>query len=245
MNNIKLENIINKYLNSNKIKDNAINGLQIEGEKKIKNIITSVSINIKLINKTIKNKANTIIVHHGILWHNDNHKIYGIKRKIIKKILLNNINLYAWHLPIDIHPKIGNNISIARKINIKKIISHSKKKFPVLICKTNNDKIYKKILKLSQNIHYIKSKNKKIHIIGICSGSGQKFLEKAILLYNIDTYISGEISENIFYIIKSYNINFFALGHYKSEINGINNLGKFIKKKNYIKTKFIKINNPY
>ncbi len=245
MNNLKLNKIINKYLNNNFIKDNSINGIQIEGKKKIKNIITCVTINDFIIKKAIFNKVDTLIAHHGILWKNNIFSIRGIQKKRIYKILLNNINIYAWHLPLDIHPKIGNNVILAKKIKTKiKILPTNK--FPVLICKINNQKnIFKKIKKQTKNFFFYKSKKKNIKKIGICSGCGEKFLEKSILEYNIDTYITGEISENSFYIFKEYDINIFIIKHYISEIYGIKKLGEWIKKKFKINVNFLNSFNEY
>ncbi len=245
MNNFKLNNIINKYLNSNKIKDNSINGLQIEGKKKIRHIITCVSINNFIIEKALFYKADTLISHHGILWKNDIPNIIGIKKKRIYKILTNNINIFTWHLPLDIHPKIGNNVLIAKKFNINiKILPTNN--FPVLIGKTNiNNNIIKIIKKKHKNIIFLKSKKKNIKKIGICSGLGNKFIEKSILNYNIDTYITGEILENNFYIFKEYDINVIIMKHYISEIYGIKKLGQWIKKKFNLKINFINTFNNY
>ncbi len=237
MNNIKLNKIISKYLKSKYIRDISFNGMQIEGKKKIKNIITCVTINKYIIKKTILNKYDAIIAHHGILWNNSIPNIIGILKKRIHKIILNKINIYSWHLPLDIHPKIGNNIQIAKKnyINIKKLPN---KNFPVLIGKIKNKKKIYNLIK-NKNIYFYKSIKKSIYKIGICSGNGSKFLEKSILDYNIDTYITGELSEKDFYIFKEYDINIIILKHYISEIYGIKSLGKWIKNKLNLNVTFI------
>ncbi len=248
MNNYKLEYLINKYLQSNFVKDNTINGLQIEGKKKIKIITTGVSINKKLIKKSIAYKTDAIITHHGLFWKKKISPIVGITKKRIKEILLHNINLYSWHIPLDIHPKIGNNIKLSNFFNIKNIINLPTQKFPVLIGyikKQSFNNFYKsKIKNHIKNIFCLKNKTE-IYKIGICSGAGCIFLEKTILNYNIDTYITGEINENTFNLIKEYKINYFSIGHYYSEILGIKSLGKWIKNFLHIKTKFININNPF
>ncbi len=245
MNNLKLSNIIDKYLNSNEIIDNSVNGIQIEGQKNIKKIITCVSINDFIIEKALLYKIDTLISHHGILWKNDNSNILGMKRKRIQKILNNNINVFTWHLPLDIHPKIGNNVLIAKKFHILiKILPTNN--FPVLIGKINSKiDIIKKIKEKYKNIFFLKSKRKKINKIGICSGLGNKFIEKSIINYDIDTYITGEILESDFYIFKEYDINIITIKHYISEIYGVKELGKWIKDKFHLKVKFINTFNKY
>ncbi len=230
MNNLKFNKIINKYLKTKNIKDNSFNGIQIEGKKNIKKILSCVSINDYVIKKAIFNKYDTLISHHGILWKNISPNIIGIQKKRILKILTNNINIFSWHLPLDIHPKIGNNVILAKKfnINIKKLPKYN---FPVLIGKIKNRKNFWNFIKKNKNIKFYKSKKKSILKVGICSGLGGKYLEKSILNYNIDTYITGELLENYFYTFKEYDINVIVLKHYISEIYGIKNLGKWIKKK--------------
>ncbi len=233
MNNIEFEILLNSYLKSNNIIDNSLNGIQIGGNNKINKIITGVSITIKLIKKSILLKCNTIIVHHGLLWKNN--ILSNFNKLIISKLLKNNINLYVWHIPLDIHPKIGNNIILSKKLNLQINILPNQNN-PFIICKNNkNNKLINKIKKIFKIFIFYKTK-KKINRICLCCGKGDNFIETTIIKYNIDTYITGEISELNFNIIIKYNINLIILGHEKSEIYGIEKLSKVIKKKFNIKT---------
>lgn len=239
MKNIKLEILLNKYLKNYNIKDKSLNGLQIGGKNIINKIITSVSLTPNLIKKSILLKFNTIIVHHGILWKNNNI-LSNFNKSIIKNILKNNINLFAWHIPLDIHKNIGNNILLSKKLNLKTKILPNKNN-PYIISKIyKKDNLIHKIKKIFKIFIYYKVK-KKINKICICCGNGNNFIEKSIIKYNIDTYITGEISEINFNIIKKYNINLIILGHEESEIYGIKKLSKIITKKYNIKTYNYKI----
>ncbi len=233
MKNLELEILLNKYLKSYNVIDNSLNGIQIGGNKEINGIITSVSLTPKIIKKSILFKYNTIIVHHGILWKN-NFILSNYNKIMIYNILKHNINLFAWHLPLDIHKKIGNNVILSKKLNLKNIILPSNNN-PFIICKNyKKNKIINKIKKIFKIFIFYKTK-KEINKICLCCGNGNNFIEKNILKYNIDTYITGEISEINFNIIKKYNINLIILGHEKSEIYGIKKLGKIINKKFNIK----------
>ncbi len=234
MKNIELEILLNKYLNNYNIKDKSLNGLQIGGINKIKKIITSVSLTPKIIKKCLIFNYDTIIVHHGILWK-DNYILSNFNKLMIKNIYKNNINMFAWHIPLDIHKKIGNNILLCKKLNLKiNILPNRNNHF--IICKIyKNNNLIKKIKKIFKVFIFYKCK-KKINKICLCCGNGNNFIEKTILKYKIDTYITGEISEINFNIIKQYNINLIIIGHEKSEIYGIKKLGKIITKKFNIKT---------
>ena len=95
------------------------NGLQIEGKTDLHKIIAGVSANQDLIEYAIDEQADALLVHHGFFWKNENPAITGIKRNRIKALLDNNINLFAYHLPLDAHPIVGNNIQLALRLNIQ------------------------------------------------------------------------------------------------------------------------------
>ncbi|QJC32292.1 Nif3-like dinuclear metal center hexameric protein [Enterobacteriaceae endosymbiont of Donacia versicolorea] len=247
MNNKQLEIIINDKLNTKlNIKDYIPNGLQIEGKKYIKNIILGVTACQKLLNFAVKLKADAIIVHHGYFWKNESPIIIGHKKKRIYTILINHINLYSWHLPLDLNTKIGNNIYLANLLDIN---IHGKINNFVFYGYLKK-KIYIKdfIIKITNKLHrtplyFGKNKFKKIHKIAWCSGAGQKFFEE-VVNFNIDVFITGEVSEMNIHIAREYDIYFVSAGHHATEKGGIIMLGKWLKNKFNLKTNFIDIYNP-
>ncbi|WP_343188029.1 Nif3-like dinuclear metal center hexameric protein [Buchnera aphidicola (Ceratoglyphina bambusae)] len=247
MNNIKLEKIINKKLNSNKYKDNIFNGLQIEGKKEINKIITGVSICEDLIKIAILKKADAIIVHHGMFWNKENKVINGIKRKRLKLILSNNINLYCWHLPLDCDEKIGNNVQIAKKLDIKIM---GKINYLLLWGIFKNSISYENLSNTIKKLYFRKpffyknnNINHKIKKISWCSGKGQNLILDAAN-FGIDAFLTGEVSEETVHYANENNIYFFSAGHHATEIDGIKKLGEWLNKKYYIDVNFVNINNP-
>ena len=97
MNNLELEHILKCKLNSNGINDYAPNGLQVEGKAEIQKIVTGVTASQALIDYAAAQGADAVLVHHGYFWKNENPCIRGMKGKRIKTLLLNDINLYAYH----------------------------------------------------------------------------------------------------------------------------------------------------
>ncbi|MGD6858626.1 MAG: Nif3-like dinuclear metal center hexameric protein [Enterobacteriaceae bacterium] len=247
MNNIKLEYIINKKLRSDTIEDYTFNGLQIEGKKNINKIVTGVTACQKLLNVAVKKKADAIIVHHGYFWKNESKVVRGIKRNRFKTILSNNINLYAWHLPLDLHPKLGNNYQLAKilEINIKNVldnflfVGNLKERTNRFIFKKRIEKIFKKKI-----IYFHYNKKKKIKNVALCTGAGQNLLNK-IDEKKIDTFITGEVGEQTMHLSKEKKINFYSLGHHDTEIWGILSLSNWLKKKLKIDVEFVNIKNPF
>lgn len=246
MDNFILENIINKKLSSHKYDDIVPNGLQIEGTKIIKKIITGVTACQDLIDESLLHNANAIIVHHGYFWKNETQYIHNMKRNRLKTILSNNINLYSWHLPLDVHSELGNNAQIAKKLNIctKGFI------IPYVFWGVIKDKITgldfaKKIEKKYKKhpIHIYKNAPLYINRIAWCSGRGQNFIREAYA-FGVDAFLTGEISEETTHIAKELGIHFFSLGHHATEKDGIKSLGNWLHNTYHLDVTFIDIDNP-
>ncbi|AAM67846.1 Nif3-like dinuclear metal center hexameric protein [Buchnera aphidicola] len=246
MENFLLEKIINKKLSSDQYSDVVPNGLQIEGEKIIKKIITGVTACQELLDKALSYGANAIIVHHGYFWKNESQCIHNMTRKRLTTILSNNINLYSWHIPLDIHPKLGNNAQIAKKLNIR-IKGYI---LPYLFWGTLEENINafdfsKKIEKKYEKkpIHIYANAPIYISRIAWCSGRGQNFIKQAYN-FGIDAFLTGEISEETMHIAKELGIHFFSIGHHATEKDGIKSLGKWLNNKYDLDVTFIDIHNP-
>lgn len=114
----KIINFLNNYLQVEKFEDHCVNGLQVEGKNEVKKIITGVSFNLELIAKAIDKKADMILVHHGI-FGKEFFQLKGFKKERVKDLLTNNISLAGYHLPLDAHPVVGNNILLIKKLGLK------------------------------------------------------------------------------------------------------------------------------
>lgn len=110
----ELENYLNTYFAIEQFKDYCPNGLQVQGDRDIKKVITAVTACQKLIDQAIAENADAIVVHHGYFWKGENYPIVGIKYQRIAKLIKNGIHLFGYHLPLDGHSKIGNNILLAK-----------------------------------------------------------------------------------------------------------------------------------
>lgn len=119
MNNLQLEKILNSKLSPELIKDYAPNGLQVEGCPQIKRVVTGVTASQALIDKAIERRADALLVHHGYFWKGEPEPIRGMKGKRIRSLIKSDINLYGYHLPLDIHPELGNNAELARLLDIE------------------------------------------------------------------------------------------------------------------------------
>ncbi|XBC44899.1 MAG: Nif3-like dinuclear metal center hexameric protein [Buchnera aphidicola (Schlechtendalia chinensis)] len=246
MKNTVLENVINKKLNSAQFNDCIPNGLQIEGSQKIKKIITGVTACQELLNIAVKKRADAVIVHHGYFWNNSEKTIKGMLRIRIKTILENNINLYCWHLPLDYHPKLGNNVQIGKMLDIK-LKGYILPLVPwgILKEKVTAKEMIATITKRFGRIpfHYECNASKKIMKVAWCSGKGQSFINAAAQ-FGIDAFLTGEVSEETIHVAKENNFHFFSIGHHASECGGIIALTEWIRNISNLDITFINVYNP-
>ncbi|MEJ2542656.1 MAG: Nif3-like dinuclear metal center hexameric protein, partial [Calditrichaceae bacterium] len=100
---------LHEYLKVDEFNDYCPNGLQFEGKAEINKIITGVSASVDLFEKAVENKADAIIVHHGLIWNFDRPIYKGGYKQRVKLLMEHDISLYGFHLPLDAHEKVGNN----------------------------------------------------------------------------------------------------------------------------------------
>jgi len=230
--------------------DYAPNGLQVEGKNKIKRICSAVTASDEAISEAILWKADALLVHHGYFWRGEDPVITGMKRQRIAKLLSHNINMYAYHLPLDCHPELGNNACLAKLFLVDSVQMHkaggtdnllwSGKLFEAMSGKKFTEFLEKK---LGQNPVHISGNDKPIRHIAWCSGAAQDFIEEANRL-GVDAYLSGEVSERTYYQAKELGIHYYSCGHHATERYGINSLGNHLSTQFELEHLFIDSNNP-
>ncbi len=251
MNRHKLEQYLAQLLKPEQIKDYAPNGLQIQGSEQITKIVTGVTASQALIDRAINEQVDAIIVHHGYFWKNESYVIRGMKHSRIKALLAHNINLFAYHLPLDIHPTLGNNAQLAALLGIKvtgplalenSLSIAVQGQLPETTSANDLALLINKKLN-RECLHITPPSNKKIKTIAWCTGGGQDYIELAAA-QGIDAFISGEVSEQTTHIAREMDIHFFAAGHHATERYGVKALGEYIAKEHGLEVVFIDIDNP-
>ncbi len=241
----KIVKFCEDYLKVSNFDDKCHNGLQIEGVERINKIITGVSLSEQLIKQAIQKKAKMIIVHHGLFnkFIQTPIEITGITKDRLKLILENNINLCGFHLPLDAHPIIGNNISLCRLLGVLDpkpfsigFVGELKEKMQF----NNFVNVVNQLLGIKAAV--IAGGPKQIKKIAIISGGASPYYPEAVKV-SADTFLSGDIREELTWEIPEAKINYINAGHYNTEKLGIKNLGELISKKFNIKVEFVDIPN--
>lgn len=233
-----------------KFRDYCPNGLQVEGAETIKNIVSGVTASQALIEAAIEYEADTILVHHGYFWRGEEPRVVGIKQRRLKQLLTHNINLLAYHLPLDAHPTLGNNAQLAARLGIEIDGRIAGTGDPAIgLCGCFNDA--KSLPELADHLRQtlgseptvIQAHNRPITTIGWCTGAAQGYIEQAAEL-GLDAYLSGEISEQTTHLARELGINYIAAGHHATERYGVQALGEHLASHFGVMHQFIEIDNP-
>ncbi|MGL4381881.1 MAG: Nif3-like dinuclear metal center hexameric protein [Vibrio sp.] len=251
MNNLQLEALLNETLSPQLIKDYCPNGLQIEGKTQVQRIVTGVTASLALIEAAIEHNADALLVHHGYFWKNESEAIRGMKGRRIRTLIQNDLNLYAYHLPLDIHPQLGNNAQLAQRLGI--CVEGGLEGHPQSVAMFGRLASPLTAQQLAQRIEQTLNRaplhiapeqaDKLIETIGWCTGGGQDYIELAASC-GLDAFISGEISERTTYAAREQSIHYFSAGHHATERYGIKALGEWLAQHHGLDVTFIDIDNP-
>jgi dinuclear metal center YbgI/SA1388 family protein len=225
---------LSALLQVQKIKDYCPNGLQVEGRKTIESIITGVTASQALIDVAVEKQADAIVVHHGYFWKGEDPCIKGMKKQRLAALLANDINLFAFHLPLDVHPNLGNNAQLASLLDIVatsgldvdnpfSVAMQGYFKQPL----THRELVERLQSSLDTNVLSEGQPEGVINSVAWCTGGGQGYIDLAAE-QGVDAFISGEVSEQTIHTAREMNVHFFAAGHHATERYGVKALGEHL-----------------
>jgi dinuclear metal center YbgI/SA1388 family protein len=243
----------NSLLQSERFTDYGPNGLQVEGRMHIRKIVSGVTASRAFIEAAIEAKADAIFVHHGLFWRGQTGVVTGWMKERLKLLLAHDINLFAYHLPLDAHPELGNNAQLGQKLGFitpgasdRGEITHFGDQSLGWMAKTlqnpeNLQKHLENILKRQVAGVFIASEA--IKNIAWCTGGAQSYFEAAIAA-GADAFITGEMSEPQAHLARECGVAYFACGHHATERYGAPAVATYVAGKLGIEHEFIEIDNP-
>jgi dinuclear metal center YbgI/SA1388 family protein len=243
----ELNHYTQQLMQVQRFKDYCPNGLQVEGKNEIHKIVTGVTASMALLIAAQQADADLILVHHGYFWRNEDARVIGMKRNRLKFLLAHDINLMAFHLPLDAHEQLGNNVQLGKLLGIEAVEYDA----------TQDIVAYgylKQAMKLGDFVGHIEKAlqrsalvigepEKMVQKIAWCTGAAQSYMDSAITS-GADVFISGEISEQTTHQAHESGVAFIAAGHHATERYGVKAFGEHLAEKFKLKHVFIDINNP-
>ena len=250
---VKLSELVaytNDFLNIEQYKDYCPNGLQVEGKPDIETIVSGVTASLALIDAAIEAQADAIIVHHGYFWKGDAPQIMGMQRRRLHRLLVNDLSLMAYHLPLDDHSEVGNNAQIGNLLGFNLTGKFGFGNEAQLGCYGTVDKVVSPeqfaqhlTSKLGRTALHIAGSASEINKVAWCTGAAQSYLPEAVKL-GVDAFITGEVSEQTVHIARETGVHFYAAGHHATERYGAKTLGEHLSDHFALKHHFVDIDNP-
>ena len=243
----ELAHYTQQLLQIERFKDYCPNGLQVEGKSEVRKIVSGVTASMALLEAAHKAKADLILVHHGYFWKNEDARVIGIKRHRLAYLLKHDLNLMAYHLPLDAHVELGNNAQLGRVLGIA----------PIGFAGESGILVYGQLsqamplqhlaaqveMALRRKPLVLGNALKTVQTVAWCTGAAQSYMEQAIAL-GVDVFISGEVSEQTTHLALESGVAYIAAGHHATERYGVQALGAHLAEKFNIQHEFIDVKNP-
>jgi len=214
-------------LEIDRFRDYAPNGLQVEGTMEVECVVTGVSASAELIGRAVERCADLIVVHHGLVWGNGLTRIAGPMARRLKLLLGNDVSLAAYHLPLDKHPRLGNNAGLCDALalgatrdafgDVRGTALGLAGAWPTPL--TREDAIARIAAGVGRPPFVFAHGPPLVRRVGVCSGAASDLLEAAAAS-GCDLFLTGELAERAGDLAKELQITLVAAGHYATEVFG-------------------------
>lgn len=245
----ELAEYLAQRLDITRFRDYCPNGLQVQGRSKIGKIVTGVTASVALIEEAIRRQADAVLVHHGYFWRGEDARVVATKHQRLKLLLTHDINLFAYHLPLDMHPELGNNAQLARVIGLRANARFGENDLGWLgkiedpQIKTVADLAALVQARLGRKPLVIGDGALPAKCIAWCTGAAQNMLGDAIAA-GAQVYLSGEISEPTVHLAREAGVAYLSCGHHATERYGVQALGEDLAGRFGLAHEFVDIDNP-
>ncbi len=237
-----------------RFKDYGPNGLQVEGKTRVHKIVSGVTASLALIDAAVAAHADAIFVHHGLFWRGQDGRVTGWMKQRLALLLAHDINLFAYHLPLDAHAELGNNAQLGLALGLQ-AFEGSAGRFGDqelgFIGQRLDGRSFAKPQSLANHVEKVLNRpvalvdvpDKTITTIAWCTGGAQGFFESAIAA-GADAFITGEISEPQAHYARECGVAYLACGHHASERYGAPAVAGHVARQFGLAHEFIDIDNP-
>ncbi|MFZ2739562.1 MAG: Nif3-like dinuclear metal center hexameric protein [Burkholderiaceae bacterium] len=241
---------LDALLQPDRFRDYGPNGLQVEGRARVGKIVSGVTASRALIEAAINAQADAIFVHHGLFWRGQDGRVTGWMKQRLALLLGHDINLLAYHLPLDAHPELGNNAQLGLRLGwtVQSRFGEQDLGFLGLRADAQSYGQAEQLadhLKavLGRSVLLVPGDSRPIHKLAWCSGGAQGYFEAAIAA-GADAFITGEISEPQTHYARESGVAFLACGHHATERFGAPAVAAHVAKQLGLEHEFIDISNP-
>ena len=245
----QLTQTLDDVLQPARFKDYGPNGLQVQGRAQIQTLVSGVTASKALIEAAIDLKADGIVVHHGLFWRGQDGCVVGWMRDRLKLLLTHDLNLWAYHLPLDAHPEWGNNAQLAQVLGFETTARFGEQDLGFIghtgsHAFANAQSLADHVTTtLGRKVICIDPTGRTIRQVAWCTGGAQGYFEAAIAA-GVDAFLTGEISEPQMHYAREMGVAFLACGHHATERYGAPALTGHVAQRLGLVHHFVDLDNP-
>lgn len=233
-------------LEAPRFKDYGPNGLQVEGRRTIRKVVTGVTASLALIDAALAQQADAILVHHGLFWRGQDGRVAGWMKQRLAALLKADVSLIAYHLPLDAHAELGNNAQWGLRLGLQADGRFGDQSLGFIGASpwATLDALAAQVpAGMGRACTVVPGDGRALRRVAWCSGGAQGYFEQAIAA-GADVYLTGEISEPQAHYARECGVAFVACGHHASERYGVQALGAHLAEQFGVTHEFIEIDNP-
>ncbi|NCT82861.1 MAG: Nif3-like dinuclear metal center hexameric protein [Comamonadaceae bacterium] len=241
-----LEASLNQLLEPARFKDYGPNGLQVEGRAEVRHLACGVTASLAFIDAAIAAGADALLVHHGLFWRGQDGRVTGWMKQRLARLIRHDINLFAYHLPLDAHPTLGNNAQLGARLGwaADGRFGDQDLGFTAAIEATELDKLAARLREtLGRDVLAVPGDGRPLRRAAWCTGGAQGYFEAAIAA-GADVFLTGEISEPQAHYARETGVAFIAAGHHATERYGVQAVGARVAQELGLSCQFIDVDNP-
>jgi dinuclear metal center YbgI/SA1388 family protein len=243
----ELSAFFEKTLGASAFADYCPNGLQVEGERPVQRLVSGVTASAALLEQAAAAGADALLVHHGWFWRGEDPRLVAVKGARVRSVMKAGMHLFAYHLPLDVHPELGNNAQLAVALGWRvdaRAGEHGLVNLHDLPAPSTARALSARLRKaLGRAPLAVGDLERPLSRIAWCTGAAQDMLEQAIAA-GADAFVSGEISERTTHLAREAGVVYFAAGHHATERYGVQALGEHAARVLGIAHRFIDDENP-
>ena len=244
---IELRNHLDTLLDAQRFRDYCPNGLQVEGRPEVARVLCGVTASQALLDRAVAGGHDAVFVHHGLFWKGEDGRVTGFRRQRLRALLANDINLFAYHLPLDAHPEFGNNAQLAARFGWQAEGRFGEQDIGWLGRCVEGVTAGSLAAALAAGLGraplLLGDPGRPVRRLGWCTGGAQGWFEQAIAL-GVDAFVSGEVSEQTTHLARESGVAYLACGHHASERYGVAALAAHLAEQCGLQCEFVDIDNP-
>jgi dinuclear metal center YbgI/SA1388 family protein len=236
-----------QLLSVERFKDYGPNGLQVEGRAPVNRLVSAVTASLAAIEAAVAAGADTLLVHHGLFWRGQDGRVTGWMKARLAALIRHDINLFAYHLPLDAHPELGNNAQLGRRLGLQADARFGDQDLGFIGDAAAHASVQSladaAAAALQRPPLVVAGDGRPLRRVAWCTGGAQGYFEAAIAA-GADAYVTGEISEPQAHYARETGVAFLACGHHATERYGVQALGAHLAERFGLEHRFIDIPNP-